>query len=71
MKDEIISACTSYGTCALIYLHSVDWATVGAVVLLIARLAKDVPDAYDALMARRKPKKKPKKRKKRNVKSNR
>ena len=72
MKDEIVSACTSYGTCALIYLHSVDWATVGAVVLLVARLAKDVPDAYDAIMARRKSKKKQtKKRKKRNVKSNR
>ena len=71
MKDGIVSACTSYGTCALIYLQDVDWATVGAIVLLIARLVKDVPDAYDAIMQRKRPKRKQTKRKKRNVKSNR
>lgn len=71
MKDELVSACTSYGTCALIYLQGIDWATVGAIVLLIARLVKDVPDAYDAIMQRRKPKRKQTKRKKSNVKRNR
>lgn len=33
-------------------LPDIDWATVGAVVLLVARLCKDVPDAYDAIVER-------------------
>lgn len=57
MKDSEIhaytDACTSYSVCGvLITVQDINWATVGAVVLLIARLIKDVPDAYDSMMKR-------------------
>ena len=50
---ETIAACTSYSTCGILMtLQEINWATVGAVVLLCARLAKDVPDAYDSVIKR-------------------
>lgn len=53
MNHNGIEACTSYMACGLaLHIQNIDWATVGAVVLLIARLVKDVPDAYDSLRAR-------------------
>ena len=35
-----------------LHLQDINWATVGAVVLLIARLIKDIPDAYDSVRLR-------------------
>lgn len=68
--DQACSAVTSYMTCSiLLHLQAIDWATAGAVLLLVARLVKDVPDAYDAIKKRLKQNKK--KRKKTNGKSKR
>ena len=50
MKYE---SCLSYATCGLIFnIQSIDWVTVGGIVLLIARLAVDVPNAYDSIKNR-------------------
>jgi hypothetical protein len=53
MNENVIAACTSYTTCAILStIHEINWTTVGAVVLLVARLCKDVPDAYDSIVTR-------------------
>lgn len=52
MTNHTLDACTSYLACTIAYTKDIDWATVGAVILLIARLVKDVPEAYDAIRAR-------------------
>lgn len=57
---NVIDGGQSYLASGLAYFSDIDWLTVGAVVLLAARLAKDVPDAYDAISARFKKKKKKK-----------
>ena len=50
-----IESCTSYAVCGLTLhlpefsLHDINWATVGASVLLVARLIKDVPEAIEAI----------------------
>jgi hypothetical protein len=44
-------------------VQDINWATIGAVILLIARLVKDVPDAYDAVMKRLEERKKKRKEK--------
>lgn len=51
-NTNMVEACTTYGTCLLLALQNIDWMVVGGVVLLIARLCKDVPDAYDAIVER-------------------
>lgn len=66
MNENVIAACTTYTTCALVpsivsTIHDIEWTTVGAIVLLVARLCKDVPDAYDSIMSRIKKNKKNKK----------
>lgn len=59
MNTNAVEACTSYIACSLVmHIQEINWATVGAVVLLVARLCKDVPDAYDAIKSRLKKKKK-------------
>lgn len=63
-NHDVLDACTGYGACILLYLQDVNWTVVGATLLLVARLVKDVPDAYDAIASRvRRPKKKQTKRK--------
>lgn len=53
MNTNGFEACTSYMTCGMIlHIQEINWTTVGAVVLLIARLVKDVPNAYDAIRSR-------------------
>ena len=43
----------SYSTCGLVLaIEDIDWMTVGAVILLIARLVKDIPEAYDSVKER-------------------
>lgn len=46
-------SCLSYATCGIAFhIQSIDWVAVGGVVLLIARLAVDVPNAYDSIKKR-------------------
>lgn len=52
MQHNSLEACTSYLACTIAYAKDIDWATAGAVILLVARLIKDVPEAYDAIRAR-------------------
>jgi len=53
MSDNVVEACTSYSVCGLLMtIQEIDWMTLGAIVLLVARLVKDVPDAYDAIVDR-------------------
>lgn len=54
MSNQITDSCTTYLACA-VAMHadiatSLDWAKVGAVVLLVARLIKDIPDAIDTVV---------------------
>lgn len=43
----------SYSTCGVVLaIEEIDWMTVGAVILLVARLVKDLPDAYDSVKER-------------------
>ena len=53
MKSNLIDPCMSYSTCGIVLaIQDVDWMAVGAVILLIARLLKDIPDAYDSVKER-------------------
>ena len=53
MKSNLIDSCMSYSTCGLVLaIEDIDWMTVGAVILLIARLVKDIPEAYDSVKER-------------------
>lgn len=49
MSSNLTDSCTTYLACLVGMTKDIDWMTVGAVVLLIARLIKDVPDALVAL----------------------
>lgn len=52
MTDHpILDACTSYAVCGILYNMAADinWASLGATVLLVARLLKDVPEAIGSL----------------------
>lgn len=69
MSNNIADACTSYMTCGILVSSDINWGAVGAGILLVARLMKDIPDAYDAI--RKRIKKRNKKKKKKNVKSKR
>lgn len=52
ISDHVVSSCTSYAACGMWFqLGEINWGTVGASVLLIARLAKDVPDAIRSIRA--------------------
>lgn len=43
----------SYSTCGIVLaIEDIDWMAVGAVILLIARLVKDIPEAYDSVKER-------------------
>jgi len=53
MNTQTLEVCTSYSVCGvLLHIQDINWTTVGAVILLLARLIKDVPDAYDAIAKR-------------------
>lgn len=53
MSSHLAEVCTSYSVCGILMsVQEIDWMTVGAFVLLLARLVKDVPDAYDAVRNR-------------------
>lgn len=69
MSNNLVDVCTSYGACGLLMsLHEIEWTAVGAVILLLARLVKDVPEAYYAVKSILE---KRNKKKKKNVKSKR
>jgi len=50
MTNNLTDSCTTYLACLVGMTKDLDWMTVGAVVLLVARLIKDVPDAFTALI---------------------
>lgn len=53
MRSNLIDSCMSYSTCGIVLaIEDIDWMTVGAVILLIARLVKDIPEAYDSVKER-------------------
>lgn len=61
MNHHNLDACTGYLACTLaLYIQEINWATLGAAVLLIARLLTDVPAAYKSLRSLLKPGKKDK-----------
>lgn len=65
--DHVASSCTTYATCGVLLNSDINWGAVGAALLLVARLIKDVPDAIKTIksyMKKRKKKNKPKKKKK-------
>ena len=49
MTSNLTDSCTTYLACLVGMTKDIDWMTVGAIVLLVARLIKDVPDAYAEL----------------------
>lgn len=53
MNTNFFESCVSYTTCGIaLGIQDIDWMTVGAVVLLIARLVTDIPAAYDSIRDR-------------------
>jgi len=53
MRHNLLDSCMSYSTCGIVLaIEEIDWMTVGAVVLLVARLVKDLPDSYDSVKGR-------------------
>ena len=51
MRDYLLSACTSYAACSVIFNADINWGGIGAAVLLVARLIQDVPKAYKVIYA--------------------
>lgn len=50
-NHQVTESCVSYLTCGLaLHIQEINWTTIGAVVLLIARLLSDVPAAYDSVV---------------------
>lgn len=50
LTQNLAESCTTYMTCGLwLHLSELNWGAVGATILLIARLVKDVPEAYHAI----------------------
>lgn len=47
--DNFSSAAQSYATVGMGFVSELDWMAIGAMILLIARLCKDVPDAVAAI----------------------
>jgi hypothetical protein len=56
LDNTSVGACTSYAACGFAFyipsFEDIHFTTMGAIILLIARLIKDVPDAYDSVMKR-------------------
>lgn len=51
MNHQVAESCVSYLACGLaLHISEINWTTIGAVVLLIARLLSDVPAAYDSVV---------------------
>lgn len=62
LTQNVAESCTSYMACGLGYLSELNWGAIGATILLVARLVKDVPEAYAAIkkyLSQRKKRKKP------------
>ena len=53
MNTNFFESCVSYTTCGIaLGIQDINWMTVGAIVLLVARLITDIPEAYDSIHKR-------------------
>lgn len=48
-REDIASACTSYATSAVGFTSHIDLIAIGSGILLLARLVKDVPEAFKVI----------------------